>query len=148
ALRTTFVREADALIQRIGAPPTWELPVYPDASALRAEATRPFDLACGPLLRTALFRVGPREHLLLIVLHHAVCDGWSMGVLFRELGALYAAGREGRADPLPPLPIQVADVAVWQRQALAGSRLEALLAYWEGALAGAPPLVLPADRPR
>ena len=82
-------------------------------------------------------------------MHHIVSDGWSMGVLFRELSALYAAFREGGASPLPELPVQYADYAVWQRERLAGEVLERQLAYWRERLAGAPALLeLPTDRPR
>ncbi len=115
----------------------------------REEARRPFDLAAGPLLRATLLRlIAGEEHLALLTLHHIVSDGWSMGVLVRELGALYAACREGRPSALPPLPIQYADFAVWQRRTLAGEALEAELAHWRRALAGLAPLALPTDRPR
>ncbi len=116
----------------------------------QAEALRPFDLAAGPLLRAALLRLGPAEHVLLLTLHHIVSDGWSMGVLVRELAALYAAVRPGDATtPLPELPVQYADYAVWQRGWLAGAELERQVAWWRERLAGAPALLeLPADRPR
>ena len=82
-------------------------------------------------------------------MHHIVSDGWSMGVLFRELSALYAAYREGRESPLPELPVQYADFAVWQREQLAGEVLDRQLAYWRERLAGAPELLeLPTDHPR
>jgi amino acid adenylation domain-containing protein len=114
-----------------------------------AEARRPFDLAAGPLLRAALLRVGADEHIALVTLHHAVADGWSMGVLVRELTALYTAFADRRPAPLPELPIQYADFAVWQRGALAGEALDRLLGYWRERLAGAPEvLALPTDRPR
>jgi amino acid adenylation domain-containing protein len=104
---------------------------------------RPFDLARGPLLRTRLLRLAEDRHVLIVVLHHIVSDGWSMGVFVREMTALYA-GRD-----LPDLPIQYADYAVWQRETLAGERLEALVAHWCERLAGAPGLLeLPADRSR
>ncbi|MBV8202667.1 MAG: AMP-binding protein, partial [Acidobacteria bacterium] len=112
-----------------------------------AEARRPFDLARGPLLRTALLRPAPAEHVLLLTTHHVVSDGWSLEVLARELAAGYA----GRAAP-PELPIQYADFAHWQREWLAGETLAAELAFWREQLAGprgAPPqLDLPLDRPR
>ena len=88
-----------------------------------AEARRPFDLARGPLLRAALLRLGEREHALLLAMHHIVSDGWSMGVLVRELAALYRGVRRGRPSPLPELPVQYADFAVWQRQWLRGEVL-------------------------
>ena len=87
--------------------------------------------------------------MLLLSMHHIVSDGWSMGVLFRELSALYAAYREGGESPLAELPVQYADYAVWQREQLAGEVLERQLAYWREQLAGAPALLeLPTDRPR
>jgi amino acid adenylation domain-containing protein len=105
---------------------------------------RPFDLATGPLLRAALLRLGPEQHLLVLVLHHIVADGWSVTVFLRELAALYAA-----PGPLPELPIQYFDFARWQRQWLTGEALAPQLDYWRQALAGAPgQLALPADRPR
>ncbi|HEX8150237.1 MAG TPA: amino acid adenylation domain-containing protein [Pyrinomonadaceae bacterium] len=112
------------------------------------EARRPFDLAAGPLLRLALLRLADEEHLLLCTIHHIVSDGWSMGVLVREVAALYEAFSEGRPSPLAELPIQYADYAVWQREHLAGEALARQLSYWTGQLAGAPVLELPTDRPR
>ncbi|MGK3959181.1 non-ribosomal peptide synthase/polyketide synthase [Sorangium sp. So ce118] len=113
------------------------------------EGQKPFDLAKGPLLRTTLLRLGEQEHVLLLTMHHIVSDGWSLGVLVRELGALYEAFSNGVASPLPELPIQYADHAVWQRAWLSGEVLEAQLAYWRQQLSGAPPaLELPTDRPR
>ncbi|HEX8242594.1 MAG TPA: condensation domain-containing protein, partial [Longimicrobium sp.] len=96
----------------------------------REDAARPFDLAEGPLFRAALLRVADEEHVLLLCIHHIVSDGWSSGVLFRELGALYAAFARGEGDPLPPLPVQYADYAVWQREQLAGEALDRQLCYW------------------
>ncbi|MFL5539462.1 MAG: condensation domain-containing protein, partial [Longimicrobiaceae bacterium] len=113
------------------------------------EAWRPFDLAAGPLFRARLLRLAEREHVLLLAMHHVVSDGWSLGVLFRELSALYAAYREGRASPLPEPPLQYAGYARWQRERLRGAELERQLAYWRERLAGAPALLeLPADHPR
>ncbi|HEU4562015.1 MAG TPA: condensation domain-containing protein, partial [Longimicrobium sp.] len=113
------------------------------------EARHPFDLSVGPLFRAALLRLGAEDHVLLLSMHHIVSDGWSMGVLFRELSALYAADREGGASPLAELPLQYADYAVWQREQLAGEVLERQLAYWRARLAAAPELLeLPTDRPR
>src|SRR6185369_7918682 len=115
----------------------------------REEALRPFDLARGPLLRTALVRLGEAEQLLLLTLHHVISDGWSLRVLARELSALYEAGLERRPSPLPELAIQYGDYAVWQRSWLRGEVLESELAYWRERLAGAPPILdLPLDRPR
>ncbi|HST57142.1 MAG TPA: amino acid adenylation domain-containing protein, partial [Longimicrobium sp.] len=117
---------------------------------LVAESTeRPFDLAAGPLFRVSLLRLGAEEHVLLLAQHHVVSDGWSMGVLYRELSALYEAYREGCESPLPELPVQYADYAVWQREQLEGAALERQLAYWRERLSGAPELLeLPTDRPR
>jgi amino acid adenylation domain-containing protein len=113
------------------------------------DAGRAFDLDGGPLFRATLLRCGEREHALLVNLHHIVSDGWSMGVLARELRELYAIYRDGRPSTLPELPIQYADFAVWQRARLAGERLAAELDYWRERLAGAPPtLALPLKGPR
>ena len=114
----------------------------------RREALRPFDLRRGPVLRVMLVRLARREHLLLVTLHHIVGDGWSMGVLARELGALYEAAVEGRPSPLPELEIQYADYAVWQRRWLSEEVLERQLDYWRQRLSGLRPLELPLDRPR
>jgi Condensation domain len=113
------------------------------------EAQRPFDLARGPLIRATLLRLDQQDHVLLLILHHIVSDGWSRGVLFRELSALYEAYSEGKASPLPALPAQYADFAIWQRQWMQGELLEKHLAYWKTRLAGAPPVLnLPTDHPR
>ncbi|MET0398243.1 MAG: non-ribosomal peptide synthase/polyketide synthase, partial [Longimicrobiaceae bacterium] len=119
------------------------------ARLAQEEALRPFDLAAGPLLRSSLLRLDDEEWALLFNLHHVVSDGWSMGVLVREVSALYAAYAEGREPALPELPVQYADYAAWQRAWLTGEALERRLAWWRGQLAGAPPLLeLPTDRPR
>ncbi|HEX2081437.1 MAG TPA: amino acid adenylation domain-containing protein [Longimicrobium sp.] len=112
------------------------------------EARRPFDLARGPLLRTTVLRLGPEEFVFLLTMHHIVSDGWSMQVFARELRALYAAFLLGEPSPLPPLPIQYADFAVWQRQWLQGTVLEEQLAFWTRQLAGVPVLHLPTDHAR
>ncbi len=110
---------------------------------VRDEALLPFDLERGPLMRAGLLRLAPDDHVLLLTLHHVVSDGWSTGILLRELSALYAG------SPLPPLPVQYGDFAAWQRSWLSGEALERQLAWWRGKLAGAPPLLeLPTDRPR
>ncbi|MBV9773203.1 MAG: AMP-binding protein, partial [Gemmatimonadetes bacterium] len=115
----------------------------------REEMARAFDLARGPLLRATLLRPGEEEWALLFTLHHVVSDGWSMGVLVREISALYEAFAAGRPSPLPEPQLQYADFAVWQRGWLAGEVLEAQLAYWREHLAGAPPLLeIPTDHPR
>ncbi|HEV7668113.1 MAG TPA: condensation domain-containing protein [Thermoanaerobaculia bacterium] len=124
---------------------------------LAAEDTRrSFDLARGPLFSTVLIRRSPDEHALLLNIHHIVTDGWSMGVLIGELSALYpriaaatAAGAPGTFEPLPELPVQYADFAVWQRERLGVDEgFAEQLAYWRQLLAAVPPLELPTDRPR
>jgi len=105
----------------------------------REEAGRPFDLALGPLLRLTLLRVGEREHVLLLTVHHIVFDGWSVGIFWRELGALYEANSRGEGSPLEELAIQYADYALWQREWLQGEVLEEQLGYWREQLAGIPP---------
>ncbi len=110
-----------------------------DASAKQLaaeEAALPFDLAHGPLWRAALLRLAEQEHVLLLTLHHIVTDGWSVGVLIRELTTLYEAYRRGEASPLPELPIQYADFAEWQREWLQGDVLEKQMSYWREQLAG------------
>jgi amino acid adenylation domain-containing protein len=123
-----------------------------EAAALRLvgdELARPFDLARGPIFRARMLRLGADDHVLLLCMHHIVTDGWSLGVLFRELCALYGAYTEGGDVELPALPIQYADYAVWQRGHLQGAVLEEQLGYWRTALAGAPALLeLPLDHPR
>jgi amino acid adenylation domain-containing protein len=113
------------------------------------EARKPFDLAAGPLMRTLLVRMGDADQLLMYAMHHIVSDAWSMNVFFRELTVLYTAAMSGRPQPLPPLAVQYADFAVWQREYLSGDTLQEQLAYWREHLRGAPPVVhLPTDRPR
>src|SRR3954468_11546585 len=121
------------------------------AEALRlaaADAREPFDLTLGPLMRARLYRTGEREHLLYYNVHHIAYDGWSIGVFARELAAIYDAFAAGLPSPLPPLPVQYLDFALWQRQWLSGETLETQLAYWRRQLASVPPLELPTDRPR
>jgi amino acid adenylation domain-containing protein len=117
--------------------------------AVAAEASAPFDLARGPLMRARLLRLAGDDHVLVITLHHVVSDGWSIGILFRELRALYEGAVEGRDPMLAPLPVQYADLAAWQRGRLSGPVLARALGWWTRELAGAPPtLELPTDRPR
>jgi hypothetical protein len=116
---------------------------------MRDEAEARFDLSRGPLIRGRLVRLAHDDHALLLTMHHVVSDGWSMGVLVRELSTLYNAFRAGGDDPLPPLPVQYADYAVWQRQRVGAEALERQAAYWTRTLAGAPGLLeLPTDHPR
>jgi len=118
-------------------------------ACMEREQAHRFDLENGPLLRVTLVRLSDREHLLLITMHHIVSDGWSAGVLNRELSALYSAYSQGQASPLRELPIQYADYALWQRGWMQGEVLEEHLRYWRKQLDGAPPqLQLPTDRPR
>jgi hypothetical protein len=113
------------------------------------EAGRAFDLHAGEVLRAQVLRVGEREHVLLLNLHHIAFDGWSIGILVRELTALYEAYTSGEPAALPELPIQYADFAVWQRQYLQGEVLQGQLAYWKERLAGLHPcLKLRTDSPR
>jgi amino acid adenylation domain-containing protein len=113
------------------------------------EASLPFDLRRGPLLRTALLQIGPACHVLLLTMHHIVSDGWSMGILVRETIAFYRARVADAAADLPELSIQYGDFAVWQRALLSGPLLAEHLAYWRGELSGAPEGIdLPLDRPR
>ncbi|MER6031537.1 amino acid adenylation domain-containing protein [Streptomyces sp. NPDC001851] len=124
------------------------------ARALAERAGYCFDLAAETPLRVTLFRVGEREHVLLLLLHHIAGDGWSMGPFLRDLSTAYAARREGRGPAWEPLPVQYADYVLWQRRTLGAeddpdSLLAGQLAYWEEELAGAPQLLeLPLDRPR
>src|SRR5439155_1114562 len=118
-----------------------------EARAL-AEAAQSFNLATGPLLRTTLLRLGDEDHVLLVTMHHIVSDGWSIGVLVREMRALYPAYAEGTPPALAPLPVQYADFALWQRGWLEGEVLEQQLGYWRERLAGVPALELPTDRSR
>ncbi|MFE7777026.1 amino acid adenylation domain-containing protein [Streptomyces sp. NPDC057445] len=113
-----------------------------------ADAAAPFDLTAAPLLRARLIRLSERAHLLVLVLHHTVGDGWSMSVLWTELSACYAALRSGTRPELPELPIQYGDYAHWQQQRVADGELDRGLAHWRGHLAGLPALELPTDRPR
>ncbi len=154
ALRTTFPATDGKPTQRILERIQLSLGPIEDAGnateeRLTAEASRPFDLATGPLIRSRLFRIGPDRHLLLLTLHHIICDGWSLAVLNRELMTLYDAFCSGRPNPLEELPAQYADFAAWQRRWLSGEVLDGQLGYWSQRLAAMPPLLeMPTDRPR
>ncbi|MGH9970309.1 MAG: FkbM family methyltransferase, partial [Pyrinomonadaceae bacterium] len=161
ALRTTFIAIEGEPVQRIAAAHDsqfhlveHDLIVASDAETeldrlVRAEARAGFDLEAGPLIRGRLIRLGEAEHALLITMHHIVSDGWSMGVLIRELSALYGAFALGEEDPLPELSLQYADYALWQRQWIEGEILRQQGEYWQRALEGAPTLLeLPTDHPR
>ncbi|NBD14551.1 condensation domain-containing protein, partial [Corallococcus silvisoli] len=113
------------------------------------ETLKPFDLLRGPLLRALLVTLDTQEHVLLVTMHHIVSDGWSLGVLVREVSTLYAAFAEGRPSPLPELSVQYLDFAVWQRQELQGAVLQREVDYWKQKLSGASPVLeLPTDHPR
>ena len=114
----------------------------------RREVERPFDLSQDAMLRATLLRLGEREHVLLVTMHHIASDGWSAQVFLRELGALYDAHCRGAEGHLPELPIRYADYAAWQRKELQGERLEGLVQYWRRQLDGVSDLELPTDRPR
>ncbi|HEV3048834.1 MAG TPA: amino acid adenylation domain-containing protein, partial [Longimicrobium sp.] len=161
ALRTTFAQVDGAPVQRIAPAAAsgfylveHDLAGRPDAEAeldrlTAEEAYAPFDLERGPLVRGRLVRLAADDHVLLLAMHHLVTDGWSFGVLFDEISALYAAHREGRAARLAALPVQYADYAVWQRRWMEGTVLREQADYWTRTLAGAPELLeLPTDRPR
>src|SRR5262249_23349959 len=110
-----------------------------EAAAMRVvneEGQRPFDLANGPLLRSLLLRLGAADYVLLVTMHHIVSDGWSAGVFMRELSVLYEAYSQGRSSPLPELPIQYADYAVWQRQRVQGEVLAGRVGCWRGGVGG------------
>jgi hypothetical protein len=118
----------------------------------REEHLRPFNLTTGPLVRARLLRLPPADtddHVLLLTMHHIVSDGWSMGILVREVATLYNSRVTGQPTHLPELPIQYGDFAAWQRRWLEGAALEREIAWWQRRLAGAPTaLELPTDRPR
>ncbi|HVF59869.1 MAG TPA: amino acid adenylation domain-containing protein [Thermoanaerobaculia bacterium] len=162
ALRTVF-RESDGSPVQVVEPEGghgWPAPLVDLASLAavaraaeaerlaRAEAARSFDLERGPLMRALLLRLARTEHHALVAAHHLVWDGWSTRVFLAELRALYEAFVRGAASPLPELPVQYADYAVWQRHWLAGDRLAAQFAFWRARLAGETPLDLPTDFPR
>ena len=160
ALRTTFAAENDRPVQVLRPPegvPSLlvadlrDLPAGArEAEAARLfdrEAHRPFDLERGPLFRALLVRVEAEEHRALFVLHHIASDGWSMGILVREIVELYRAALEDTAPDLAELPVQYADFAHWQRRWLRGEVLERQIDYWRTRLEGVPVLELPADRP-
>ncbi|MCF5741321.1 amino acid adenylation domain-containing protein, partial [Pseudomonas syringae] len=160
-LRTTFIQGADQQpLQRISPVDngfnlqTHDLQGVPDAEhTLQAlageESLQPFDLEQGPLIRGRLIRMAADHHVLLLTLHHIVSDGWSVGVLTREMAALYAAFSQGQESPLAPMPLQYLDYAVWQRRWLSGDLLQEQTRYWQQTLAHAPALLmLPTDRVR
>ncbi len=160
-LRTTFETVHGQPLQVVRPSLSWQLPLVDvmhgiprDQQETRVqqlaieESRRPFDLAQGPLLRASLLKLDHEEHVLLYTMHHIIADGWSMGVFHRELSILYNALCRDQPSPLPDMPIQYADFAVWQRAWLQGNVLDEQLAYWRQQLRDAPVFELPTDRPR
>ncbi|MBO4122680.1 amino acid adenylation domain-containing protein [Cupriavidus gilardii] len=162
SLRTTFHQDGEQAVQRIHPPSTLPIavsdlrniePSQRDGeiqSQVDAEAQAPFDLELGPLLRVRLLWLADDDHILLVTMHHIVSDGWSMNVVIDEFARLYAGFVTGQPVPLPPLQIQYADYAAWQKQWLDAGELERQLRYWKSHLAddGTVVLELPTDRPR
>nr|QEO73861.1 condensation domain-containing protein [uncultured bacterium] len=161
SLRTRFVTERGRARQEISAATELSVPII-DLTAFEGtdqeqevrrlatiETRKPFDLTTGPLVRLTVLRLAENEHVLMLTMHHIVSDGWSMGVLMRELTVLYDAFSRRELSPLTELPIQYADYAVWQREWLQGEVLEQQMKYWREQLQGAPPVLeLPTDHPR
>jgi amino acid adenylation domain-containing protein len=161
-LRTTFIEEAEGRpVQAIHPAYEVQLPIINleewHADEREAELQRliskriqePFDLTQLPLIHWTLFRLNPLEHVMLHMEHHLLHDGWSFNVFLRELLELYEASVTGRPHALPPLPIQFADFAIWQREWMRGEAAAAQLEYWKNRLAGSPPVLeLPLDHPR
>jgi amino acid adenylation domain-containing protein len=161
ALRTVFAADSEGQpVQRVVASTDCgfktevvDLEGEPDAMAaarerVAQEEMRPFDLKRGPLIRVVMLRLAPTEHVIICTLHHIVSDGWSTGVLIREIGGFYAAEIAGTTAQLPDLLVQYADFAAWQNETLAGSALEQQLDWWQDRLAALPTLALPTDYPR
>ncbi|MEU3648454.1 non-ribosomal peptide synthase/polyketide synthase [Lentzea sp. NPDC034063] len=150
SLRTTFGSGVQVVQEPFEVQvPVTDLPQDADLMAVLAEeGRRPFDLRRGPLLRPGLIRLADDEHVLTLALHHIITDGWSNGVIASELSVLYGAALRGEQADLPPLPVQYADFAAWQRGLLSESALDEQVSYWRNQLADVPPLDLPADRPR
>ncbi|HYX14918.1 MAG TPA: condensation domain-containing protein, partial [Nostoc sp.] len=160
SLRTTFIVLDGQPLQAIA--PSFTIPIsvlnlqlLPDDerkvkvnSIINAEIEHPFDLSCGPLLRVKLLVLSNTEHILLLNMHHIICDDWSIGVLIRELGTLYTAFAQNQPSPLLELPLQYADFAHWQREWLQGEVLQTQLTYWQQQLNGISMLHLPTDKPR
>ena len=158
-LRSRFVLVDEEPVQEVAAPMAIEVPVIdladaddPDAAVRRhvtEAARRPFDLGAAPLLRAVLLRREAEHHVLSLTVHHIASDGWSLGVLLREMVVLYGAFLRGEPSPLAELPVQYADVALWQRRHLAGDVLDRHLDFWRERLAGERSILeLPTDRPR
>ncbi len=161
ALRTNFIAVGSEPTQVIKTSWSLDLPLT-DLSAIPAaqqpaelhrltveEAKKPFDLQKDLMLRVRLYRLSPTEHALMLVMHHIASDGWSMAVLYREIGACYEAFANNRLPELAELPIQYADFAEWQKEYLQGETLDKLIAYWKKQMTGSPALLeLPTDHAR
>lgn len=159
-LRTTFTVVDGEPRQRVWSTMPLDLPIIElpriDPSERLVEVLQraslewqiPFDLERGPLYRASLLRLAEEEHVLLLTLHHIVCDGWSIRTLMQEVASLYVAALTGKTAALPALPIQYVDFAVWQRQRLQGALLQTQLDYWQQQLAGLTELSLPTDHPQ
>lgn len=160
-LRTNFAVEDGMPRLNVAAPAAWHSPVE-DLSALAPadqqkkiahwvdiDANKTFQLASDSLFSTRILKISANEHVLLLNMHHIIADGWSISVLVREVQMLYQAFSRGQGSPLPDLPLQYSDFAVWQRQWLSGDVMDRLRAYWLNALKGAPDVLrLPTDKPR
>lgn len=160
ALRTTLVNVGGRLFQIITSNPVVNLKIVDLSSfvqrkreelasqRLEAEANRPFELAHGPLFRSTLLKLGDTEHMLLLVLDHAIADGWSLGILLRELSAHYLAFCEGLTSPLLEPALQYRDYAIWQRDKWRGETLENELSFWRQRLLTIPTLHFSGEHPR
>lgn len=160
SFRTTFTTVEERPVQVVARSLKLEMAVIDlqdfqpedrDASLLRLateEALTRFDLTTGPLIRTKLLRLGAQDFVLLLTMHHIISDAWSMNIFLKELGVVYSAYASGTPSPLPELPIQYADYAVWQRNWLKGEVLDRQITYWKKHLEGITPINLPSDRPR
>ncbi|MHB9105595.1 MAG: non-ribosomal peptide synthetase [Armatimonadota bacterium] len=161
AWRTTFVMGDGQPMQVVAPAEDRSLPVidmsqFPAEereqrcmALITADARQPFDLTTGPIVRLSLVRLNPTEHILSLLTHHIVFDGWSSGVLSKEIAALYDAFCQGKASPLPELPVQLADYACWERDWLLSEQIDSLIAYWTQQLGSDPPVLeLPTDFPR
>ncbi|MFW9259422.1 amino acid adenylation domain-containing protein [Nostoc sp. CALU 546] len=159
--RTSFILVNGQPVQHITPDVTWELPIInlehlcggdweEEIKQIAAEsAKKTFNLAKESLVKATLFRLGEKEHIFLLTMHHIITDGWSIGVFLKELATLYAAFSTNQPNPLSELPIQYADFAVWQRDRLQGDLLKTQLNYWKQQLSGELPILqLPTDRPR
>ncbi|HEV2904473.1 MAG TPA: condensation domain-containing protein, partial [Pyrinomonadaceae bacterium] len=161
SLRTSFKTVGLEPLQFVAPPAAFRLPLIdlknlpPPAREAEAQrlatldASAPFNLSAGPLFRISLIRLDDEDHVVTLTTHHIASDGWSRGIVVRETAALYQAFCANRPSPLPGLPIQYADYAIWQREFLRGDVLESHLSYWTEKLRAAPPVLnLPTDRPR